>query len=164
MYIEHFRKEHNQIPPEAADKQVYYCDKCPKFFFLQGKLNMHMKVHSESLFRCKDCPKIFKSKSNYTEHRKKVHLQYTPFSCDQCPKKFAMKRTLKTHIDNVHSRVKCEICLREICNSFMLKRHKAESHGIYPPNALKCELCPMFFTVEKTLISHMKSKHQMNVE
>jgi len=49
---------------------------------------------------------------------------------------------------------------KEICNSFILKRHKATVHGIKPKDDFQCELCPMFFSYRSTLDKHIVSSNQ----
>ena len=60
----------------------------------------------------------------------------------------------------VHQRVKCEECGKEICNSFILKRHKASVHGITPKDAYQCRECPSFFSTQTSLEKHVRSKHK----
>ena len=70
-----------------------------------------------------------------------------------------LSHTLRVHKQYVHTKVRCEVCNEEVCNSFVLKRHKAAVHGLVPTNALKCQLCPMFFHAKKSLQNHMEKKH-----
>ena len=59
----------------------------------------------------------------------------------------------------VHKRLKCDDCGQEMCNSFILKRHKAKVHGVIPENAHQCKLCPMFFSSKVSLGNHMGKIH-----
>ena len=77
--------------------------------------------------------------------------------CDQ--QTIYNERTLRNHKLALHQRVKCEECGKEICNTFILRRHKASVHGITPTNAYKCKRCPSFFSTETSLKKHNNSKH-----
>ena len=108
---------------------------------------------------CPYCKKTFLSHSNYHEHVKAVHENNTPFHCEECPRKFALPRTLVKHKKLVHEKVECDICGHVICNSFELKRHKAANHGIFPPNSIRCDQCPLFFHQQASLDNHIAKKH-----
>ena len=75
----------------------------------------------------------------------KDHEKNTPFACEYCQRAFALESTLKTHISNTHTKVKCDECNQEICNAFLLKRHKGKVHGMKPSVVFQCEFCPMFY-------------------
>ena len=108
---------------------------------------------------CPHCNKKFLSHSNYHEHVKSVHENNTPFACEECPRKFALPRTLVKHRKLVHEKVECDICGHVICNSFELKRHKAANHGVFPPNSIRCDQCPLFFHQQASLNNHIAKKH-----
>ena len=55
--------------------------------------------------------------------------------------------------------MKCDICSQDICNSFILKRHKATVHGVKPSDAISCDYCPMFFEIEGVYHKHMAKHH-----
>ena len=82
----------------------------------------------------------------FKEYIFQEHEKTTVFQCEQCTQNYGTKTQLKAHIHLVHERVKCSECGQEMCNSFILKRHKAKVHGIIPENAHQCKLCPMFFS------------------
>ena len=93
------------------------------------------------------------------EHVLKVHDKNTPFHCSKCPRKFWLKSFLKGHMVRVHERVKCEMCSMEICNSFMLKRHKAKVHGVKKSDEHHCRHCIFSFTHKSTLLKHIAKIH-----
>ena len=59
----------------------------------------------------------------------------------------------------MHQRIKCDQCGQEICNIFILKRHKASVHGITPSDAFQCEYCPAFFEHMKAKDKHLAKHH-----
>jgi uncharacterized Zn-finger protein len=108
---------------------------------------------------CVYCGKNFSQQGNFEEHVKVKHENSATFNCPECPRSFGTSKKLNNHKKLVHMRVKCEVCGQEICNSFMLRRHKASAHGIVPKDVYQCKLCPMFFSLELSLDKHIESKH-----
>ena len=76
------------------------------------------------------------------------------YQCQHCTRSFGIQRKLKSHIQNVHERVKCNECGQEMCNTFILKRHKAKVHGVMPTKVHQCKHCPMFFSGKGSLKNH----------
>ena len=174
-YVRHCRKVHKIIPPEFKNQKQYLCDECPDVFMSNTGLHLHkVSMHCQESVKkkakkllakkekksCPHCTKTFNCLSNFREHVKVVHRKSTPFECDQCPRKFGYVTKLKNHKRQVHTRVNCDICGQEICNTFMVKRHKASVHGIIPSGVFQCKQCPLFFEWEKNLQYHIEKKHK----
>ena len=98
------------------------------------------------------------------EHVLSKHEKNTPFKCDKCDRSYGTNKQLSKHQILVHERVNCDECGKEICNSFILKRHKASAHGILPKDYHQCEECPSFFSSETSLDKHVKSKHNIKFD
>ena len=141
------------------------CDECPSVFMEKYRLTTHKaNVHSNKPivrkeFNCKFCDKKYRQRRNLKEHIFREHEKHTPFQCEQCTRSYGTKSQLKTHIQLVHERVKCSECGQEMCNSFILKRHKAKVHGIKPNNVIQCQHCPMFFHFKAYLDRHVAKEH-----
>jgi hypothetical protein len=108
--------------------------------------------------------KLSEIKPPFKEHVMKEHEKNTPFACDQCSRAYGTKTALKTHIVNTHQKVKCEECNQEICNSFMLKRHKAKVHGTKNETAYQCEYCPLIYEQKGSLEKHVAKNHSNNAQ
>ena len=140
---------------------LYTC----KIFFktttdcLQLILSLTNYSKAKPCFICVYCGKNFSQQGNFEEHVKVKHENSATFNCPECPRSFGTSKKLNNHKKLVHMRVKCEVCGQEICNSFMLRRHKASAHGIVPKDVYQCKLCPMFFSLELSLDKHIESKH-----
>ena len=154
------------MPILFVDKQLFVCDQCPHKFLEYKCLAAHItNVHTDKGPRkrrvkiCSYCGKQFKRSTNYTEHVLAKHKNTTLFSCNLCHRSYGTHKYLEDHKKLVHERVRCEICIKEFCNSFILKRHKHSVHGILPENCYKCDKCPMFFTSQTFLDTHITSKH-----
>ena len=163
------KREKQPKKPEKIGE--YMCESCPRIFAKKTTLAVHKyKMHSPKFkgnkqiekVKCPQCEKTYRNHSYMKEHILKEHEKNTPFACDQCSRAYGTKTALKTHIVNTHQKVKCEECNQEICNSFMLKRHKAKVHGVKPLNMHQCEHCPMFFHMKGYLDRHMLKKHPEN--
>ena len=162
--VQHYRSKHGTFPNKYKDRKLYMCDRCPNIYLTQNCLNVHVECsHTETkakkkkidrVYPCKHCGKEFATYSNCAEHVRKMHDNITPFQCPKCPTAFGTRGRLNTHITNKHTRMKCDICNQDMCNKFILERHKSSVHGIKPDNVFDCEHCSLFF---KTLVS--KEKH-----
>lgn len=168
--IIHCRATHNTIPAECQDRPQFICDKCPDIFFSDETLKKHMLTHDgikhpskkrkkEFSKQCPQCEKTFRGYGNFYEHFRVVHQKLNLFDCQSCTRKFGSQTKLTEHIKNVHTRVNCDVCLQEVCNDFMLTRHKAKAHGIVPENVFQCSHCPIFFKSNKRLTYHLETKH-----
>mgnify|MGYP002052408788 CR=1 FL=1 len=163
----HYKRSHGCLPP-GHEPGSFMCDQCPNVYISQLSLKMHLKTaHSGKIYKtttkkhrkCPHCVKTFTTLTSYKEHLKVKHENSATFNCPECPRSFGTSKKLNNHKKLVHMRVKCEVCGQEICNSFMLRRHKASAHGIVPKDVYQCKLCPMFFSLELSLDKHIESKH-----
>jgi len=169
FYIQHHQSVHGKLPPEYLDKELFVCDQCPQIFITKFSLSTHIynghnvknKVKKKEGKKCPHCEKIFQNNNNYLEHVKSKHEKKTPFQCDECDRSYGTNKKLTNHKQLVHQRVKCEECDKEICNSFILKRHKASVHGIIPKDAYQCKKCTSFFSNQTSLDKHVTSKHSV---
>ena len=87
------------------------------------------------------------------------HEKSATFKCNQCHRSYGTPSRLQTHKLNVHQRVKCDECGQDICNAFILKRHKATAHGTRPTNVHQCDLCPLFYNLKSSLDKHIAKHH-----
>ena len=99
------------------------------------------------------------SDQSLKEHVLRDHEKRTPYQCQHCTRSFGIRMKLKSHIQNVHERVKCNECGQEMCNTFILKRHKAKVHGVMPTNVHQCKHCSMFFSGKGSLKNHLTKIH-----
>ena len=165
----HYTSVHKELLPDYQQKEKFVCEICSKILFSQYRLAEHLKscgleAHKRAppnvtYKECPHCQKRFAKHSVLSEHIKTKHEFVTPFQCDKCDKKFGTYATMAQHIRQKHQRVKCDICTQEICNLFILKRHKATVHGVTPENVLKCDHCPLFFESDRTFRKHMDKQH-----
>jgi uncharacterized C2H2 Zn-finger protein len=166
FYIQHHQNVHGNLPPDYDDKELFFCDQCPQVYISKQSLSDHVsythtgqKQKKKQEHKCPHCDKVFKMQQNYREHVKVKHEKSTPYKCDQCSRAYGTLIKLRNHKKLVHERGKCEECGKDICNSFILKRHKASVHGIKPSDAFQCELCPMFYDKKTYLNNHIAKHH-----
>ena len=167
-YVAHFRSKHGGEPQQYAyNEGEFICDQCPNGYMTKQGLSKHIQsdhlgikeVRKFTLKKCKDCNKAFKNLASLKEHILSKHENITPYQCGQCHRSYGTKVRLGTHIQNMHQRVKCDECNQEICNNFMLKRHKASVHNSKPDNVFQCEYCPQFYYYEVALEKHITKHH-----
>ena len=171
-YVQHYRMAHKSMPPDLKELNIPHmiCDQCPNVFFNDRTLKHHIRIsHNVDGYKkkkniiertCPHCEKTFKCLISFKEHVKSKHEKDTPYKCDQCERAYGTIQVLRTHRRAMHQRVKCDQCGQEVCNTFLLKRHKASKHGIAPSeNAFQCEYCPMYFDLASYLEKHMQKQH-----
>ena len=81
----------------------------------------------------------------------------------QCHRSYGTSGRLRVHKKNMHQRIKCDQCGQEICNIFILKRHKASVHGITPEDCYQCEYCTAFFEHLKAKEKHVAKHHHEKI-
>ena len=165
--VQHYRKKHGSLPPAYNDKELFMCDQCPNVYLSKLSMKKHMKcVHlnkpvMKKTRQCPHCDKTFTTITCYKEHLAVKHEKNTPFKCDHCHRSYGTQDRLKVHKRNMHQRIKCDQCGQEICNAFILQRHKATVHGIKPTDAFQCPSCPLFFNQKASLDKHAKKHHAL---
>ena len=158
----------NKVYPRSKNEKIgeYKCDKCPKIFQKSSTLAMHRhRTHNPNFkpaqrIKCQQCEKSYKNVTYMKEHVLRDHEKNTPFACEYCQRTFGLESTLKTHLVNTHTKVKCDECNQEICNAFLLKRHKAKVHGTKSTTAFQCQFCPMLYEQKGSLEKHILKTHQ----
>lgn len=121
---------------------------------------------------CHLCGKTFRHRSSYRNHIKYVHTS-DPNSvvkpkkarrmCELCGKMLSGS-TFKSHM-NQHfdpEAVKCKECGKEFAYNSTLKSHMRVCHTSERP--FECDLCPSSFKRADYLRSHIRYKHQDNME
>ena len=92
----------------SSSMQEHKCKLCPKSFYFEGSLKIHMgKMHLKS-FLCAWCNLRFADKQSCKEHIETVHRKLKKYKCKKCPKAFFLRGTLKKHLDVDHLTSKSE--------------------------------------------------------
>ncbi|XP_055528148.1 gastrula zinc finger protein XlCGF46.1-like [Wyeomyia smithii] len=117
-------------------RPLFPCDRCPKKFFLQYRLDAH----------------------------KRAHDGLKPFECEICKKAFARSNGLKMHRIQKHSNnricLPCDFpgCTYKYSTRLGLQRHKKRAHDpnyVEPPStAFICDVCGRDYTTKGGLKTH----------
>ena len=169
--LEKYLKRHQISVCRAA---IFTCPDCKQTFHTQKTLAVHCtKKHPKSKRdaerQCDQCFKVLFNKSVLARHKKEVHGKL--FQCDLCTRVYHKKSGLLEHkkvhntldmkIKDIKINFTCDIC----CNSFVsnsgLKRHMKHVHSTAE---YKCDQCKGVFKYKKSLTSHMRKHHAMDVE
>lgn len=167
---QHFTSVHGGVllPSLLESNKKFMCEQCPKIFFGRSSLYTHQMIHhptpiqkkkNEKLRKCPHCDAKFAHSQSLVEHVKSKHLNDTPFKCDKCHRSYGTERSLSVHFKQTHERQNCNICGKSIGSWFIMRRHKASAHGIFPSNVQKCQHCPMFFSKETSMKNHCRKQH-----
>ncbi|XP_074599068.1 uncharacterized protein LOC141853579 isoform X2 [Brevipalpus obovatus] len=115
-------------------KNELKCSECPKSYFCQPSLSMHLKTHKDP-HTCLTCGKKF-SRPWLLKGHNRTHTGERPFDCHICGKAFADKSNLRAHIQT-HSKVKpykCERCGKRFALKSYLGKHEMSSCMKFRPN------------------------------
>lgn len=139
----------------------FKCPNCNKGFKNKGKLNRHVKIHSDikEKWVCKVCRKALMSIESLRRHMK-IHTGHKQFKCDQCEKSFIEKHDLQKH-QVTHSSDKhfaCEICKKLFKRKYDLTLHMT-AHQPIPLRNFHCGLCDKVFYSYHNMKRH-KRLHQ----
>ena len=133
------------------------CDQCNKTLSTKSNLTNHIKkVHEKKTTQCDLCGK---SVVYLPLHKKHVHENIEKsYQCNECDTTFKLVEQLKRHVEIVHLNIKpfkCETCFKEWPTSGKLTRHIDTVH--LNKKNYHCPICDTSFKSE--LKRHMKSHH-----
>lgn len=187
-YNRHLTTHQTKVEEEPKN---HVCDKCDKAFKTRGELNNHKFYHDEKKFACHLCPKSYFKNTALKLHLK-AHRKQLDVICDVCGMGFVHQAKLKEHMQT-HSGVKvtCNICEMQVrkCNlyrhlrtihvaiegtieeTFRAKCHRYNKAKSYrkptpkrtrlekAPRQYECKICNIIFDRLKFLIDHNRQLH-----
>ena len=133
----------------TADKP-YQCDMCPKRFYSNNYLRLHIKVCH--IYECGTCHKQFNESWELEQH-KRISTGGNAYVCRKCHKQFTEAGNLRKH-ELIHTGVKpyeCRTCHKQFTQKGSLHRHEVIHTGIKP---YECGTCHRRFTCSSNLKSH----------
>jgi KRAB domain-containing zinc finger protein len=142
----------------------YYCFKdltckiCEKVCANREKLTQHSRSHAERV-QCPICQQFFGAiyiKVHIKSH--KIKSQEPKFKCEFCPKAFHFIELLRSHDGRIHNK-KVFIC--DFCGHKVHSKSKLAPHFKFhfENTNLKCQLCRVVFSTEKSLNNHKTRYH-----
>merc|ERR1719312_1463530 len=132
-----------KVAKKYPSKQKFPCPKCPKIWNWPWELRRHLMIH-------------FKPQKLNTSNS---------FCCSEpgCEKKFQWKRDMKQH-ERIHTGEKllvCSVCEKKFTTRQALLHHVVVHTGEKP---FCCAVCGNRFTQPANLRTHVKKRHNYNVE
>jgi len=71
---------------QSTTEQSFACNQCGKRFSSQGRLSVHMNIHT-SKYKCRECDRCCQSSKDLAIHTLS-HSEHQPFRCKVCKKRF----------------------------------------------------------------------------
>lgn len=134
----------------------FVCDFCGKGFATRGRVNGHIRSHTDEKALCNMCGKSFSSRNNLSKHHKTVHLKEKNFQCHVCENRYDSSYRLKIHL-NRHQGIRqfvCKFCNNRFMTTSALERHKKTMHSD-TPRVHVCSICSKGFKVAENLRAHL---------
>ncbi|XP_070690929.1 uncharacterized protein [Pempheris klunzingeri] len=150
----HFTNSTDLLVHQKAhtEKKPFKCPICGQAFNKSSELTHHKKVHyGRDGYACTDCGKPCKTMTLLKYHRR-THTGERPYICKECGKRFTMSKALQKHMVS-HLKEGAEGDGGDTTAEVQLRKDDGASTK-YP-----CSVCKATFKSTKTLLHHMKTKH-----
>mmetsp|Transcript_1464 Transcript_1464/g.4744 ORF Transcript_1464/g.4744 Transcript_1464/m.4744 type:complete len:346 (+) Transcript_1464:2458-3495(+) len=150
----------------SAGVPNFPCSECDKVFKCRGKLNQHMRVHTnERPFRCSvpGCEKTFARSDNLKRHTMSHRPESErPLACrfEGCEKRFVTNQKRNRH-ELLHKQSRpfvCSICDQAFTKKNLLKAHTTEHTGLAPYQC-PVDSCTKRFRYPQELRRHQERRH-----
>ncbi|XP_023030810.1 ras-responsive element-binding protein 1 isoform X2 [Drosophila willistoni] len=169
--VKHETEMHSGGEPRRVAFQ-HKCSTCHATFRTLTLLKFHMKRHLARRFQCNRCPKCFIKKPELERHILMKHAEKhdtsskdKAFRCslNGCTKTFNFKHHMVRHQNAVHLKVRhiCNICEKEMINSFNLRVHMRIHRG--NGQSYKCPNCDKTYVRRGPLRLHARQAHQLEL-
>jgi uncharacterized Zn-finger protein len=105
---EDYLRKHLFVDHSAKIEKPYKCKETQKCidksvsFENQRKLNQHLRLHGEKVFKCSQCEKAFPIKYYLDDHMQ-VHSGKKLYNCRKCNKSFSSFSSRKYHEKHLHT-------------------------------------------------------------
>lgn len=144
-------------------KKILTCPHCEETFKNGSSKKEHLALmHNKDIpsFDCTLCPKKFYINSKLERHVKSVHNRERNFACGLCEQKCFSKADVEKHrIMHIGAKVfECKVCLKAYPRKQSLKDHMKLHTGERP---FQCNDCNERFVYKSRLLLHVKSKHSV---
>jgi len=145
-------------------KEAIECRLKPCYLYFKSKEEMEKHFTNAHVIKCKICNSCFSSKTSYTYHLKKLHLE-NRCKFHNCSFYGESKDELEKHLKEKHSQksekhFECVYCGKHfIENRFSFFSHVRKFHSKIAIRCIKPG-CGMFFTSLEDLEEHKKEAHQ----
>ncbi|CAL4231262.1 unnamed protein product [Meganyctiphanes norvegica] len=150
-------KNGKKYSKSKSNKNIFQCDKCPKYFRDKERIEPHKLWHDgdKKPFKCPVCKKGFVTKRKCNYHTI-MHSDEKPHVCNICGKSVKRKDLLKGHIERVHSTKEkihsCPECDFKCSHKQSFQKHM-RTHKV--PELIKCSLCDYQTRLQCKLNAHM---------
>ena len=142
----------------------HLCDLCGKSLktlmsFKEHKLGCEASMEGSYKFTCEHCGAQFKTKTNYQNHVRNVHVR-CPMTCHICGQSCKNARSLQEHKrrhNEANRKHACKDCDKTFFSKSLLTAH-VRTHTKEKP--FKCAFCSYGCAVKQNLMKHAKKRHK----
>ena len=134
------QKLRNHIKGKQLQKTEHYCEICKKYYADSNSLKVHMQAHDPevSKFGCANCSKLFTSKAQLEKHM--ATHRGKQYSCQFCNNKFGHPQGVMEHEEKSCPK-NAALNLKDTSNWF------------------KCRICFKMIKHHRSLLRHLRDKH-----
>lgn len=163
-----FSQQKKEKRPYRKDNQGrFICHVCERTYSTRDTLGRHLVKHTSTKdFKCNFCPREFFFQRDLNVHLKQQHFDPKKFKCEICTSEFmsnsAMKKHLSMHFEKSKRMFDCDKCDLSFKTKGVLQNHYRTHTGDKP---FVCQICPngTAFTQKIILQRHMKNIHREKI-
>ncbi|XP_018335291.1 zinc finger protein 585A-like [Agrilus planipennis] len=144
-------------------KDQHICEICKGGFKKIMDYVCHMQKHSDDgKYECPVCNLRKDKMYEMRMHIFQAHEQFKRFRCNVCGKRFSFYTFYYEHVKYFHSGEKhfiCDLCGKRFMYSWYLSSHKQADHTDTPKKLIKCSVCPVKLSSDRSLQKHLQTQH-----
>ncbi|XP_073964039.1 uncharacterized protein [Choristoneura fumiferana] len=167
--LTHMRLRHRKVNEPNNDtcnhdltKEKSHCCKiCQRRFVYRKTLMTHMRKHPEIIPKVQiiQPPRFAKQQARHLLQMKQDFIQEKAHCCEICQRRFVYRKTLLTHMRIRHQKVN-KPDDQQITRPYSSSSSTKSKEDSTKEKPHRCSFCRKRFVYKKTLVTHMRLRHQ----